>query len=98
MSLFVDHTDEEEQRACANPVVDHLQNGTRHTLSIEREQTKHHKSEVTDGGIRNQFFDIRLGVGNCRAIDDADGREKRDPRGGLDSRFGKSGMLKRRKP
>ena len=76
------------KRARAKPVVDHLQNGASHALGIEREQAKHHKSEVADGGIRHQFFDIRLGVGNRRAVDDADGRQQRNPRGGLDSRFG----------
>ena len=53
-------------------MVDHLQNSTRHTLRIEREQAEHHKAKVADGGIRNQLLDIRLSVGNCRAVNDAD--------------------------
>ena len=88
MRLLVDHADEQEQRSRAQAVVDHLQDGAFHALRVEREHTEHDKTEVADRGVRDQFFHVRLRVRNRRAVNDADGREQRDPRGGFERGFG----------
>ena len=88
MRLLVDHTDQKEQRARAETVIDHLQDRALHALRVERKQTEHHKTEVAHGGIRHQFLHICLGVGNRRPVNDADGRQEGDPRRRLDGGFG----------
>ena len=41
-------------------MVDHLKDRTRNAFRIHGEQTQHHKAEVADRGISNQFLDIFL--------------------------------------
>src|SRR5690606_6815097 len=62
--LFVDHTDEKEQRASAQTMVDHLQDRARDAFSVEREETEHDETKVAHRGISDQFLYVCLGVGN----------------------------------
>ena len=62
VAAFVDHADDQKQSACAQAVVDHLQDAALDALGIEGEQAEHHEPEVADGRIRHQLLDVFLPV------------------------------------
>ena len=97
--LLVDHADQEEQRARAQAVVDHLQDAALDALRVEGEQAEHDETQVADRGIGDQLLDVGLGVGDRRAVDDADDRQHARCTGAAcTAACGNSARLKRRKP
>ncbi len=82
MAAFIDHTNEQKQRAGGQAMTDHLINRALHALHVEGEQTEHDKTQVADRRIGHKLFDVALHHRNQRAVDDSDHGQGDDQRGG----------------
>src|SRR5579883_907599 len=81
MAAIVKHTDEEEKRAGGDAVGEHLINRALHGNRMEGEDAEDDESQVADGGVGDEFFQVRLHKRDERAIDDADDGQNGDPGG-----------------
>ncbi len=76
----VEHADQQEQGAGAQAVVDHLQGRAGDPLRVQREDAEHHEAQVRHRRVGDQRLDILLHQRHQRAVEDADERQRRDPR------------------
>jgi hypothetical protein len=72
MCPVIDHADQQEERPCGEPVVDHLDDRPLDSFLGHRKDPEHDKSQVGYRGIGHQLFDVRLHHGDQRTVDDAD--------------------------
>ncbi len=71
MVALINHAHDRKQGSGGDAVVDHLQRTAAGTQPIEGKQTQHAESQVAHAGIGDQPFDIRLGQGDQRPINDS---------------------------
>ena len=69
---LVDDADQQEQRAGADTVVDHLDDAAGHALGVEGEDAEHQEAHVADAGIRDEALHVALRHGHQGAVQDAD--------------------------
>ena len=69
---LVADTNEQEESAGDEAVVEHLQDCAVDSLLIEGEDAERHEAHVADGAIRNQFLEVGLHDRHERAVDDGD--------------------------
>src|ERR1700757_4169957 len=72
MHSFLQQTGKNEQRARADSVADHLNNGAFKRDLISGEDTEQHESHVADAGIGNKAFEIGLADSEYGAIEISD--------------------------
>ena len=80
MPPVVKHPRHQKQPATRHSVVQHLVDRALHAHLVKHKYTQHHKSHVTYGRIRDQFFVVRLHHGHQRAVDDSYNGQPDDPR------------------
>ncbi len=93
MGLLIEHADQKEQRARAQPVVDPLQDGPLDTGGVERKDAQRHKAQMADGRVGHELLHVLLGEGDDRAVDDADDGQHGDERRVLVCRLGEEGQV-----
>ena len=72
MRALVADTNEQEESAGDEAVVEHLQDCAVDSLLVEGEDAERHEAHVADGAIRNQFLEVGLHDRHERAVDDGD--------------------------
>ena len=80
----VEHPDQQKQSAGGNAVIEHLVNRAVDALGVERENSEHHETQVTNRRIGNQALEIGLHHRDQRAVDDPDHGERHEQRNRLD--------------
>src|SRR3990170_1116439 len=68
MPSLIKHSNDKEERPCAETVIDHLGNTTLDTLNIKGKDAQHDKTQMAYAGIGNKFFQVVLHHGNQRTI------------------------------
>ena len=76
----VEHADQQEQGARAQPVVHHLEGRAGDPLRVQREDAEHDEAQVRHRRIGDERLEILLHQRDHRAVQDADERQRRDPR------------------
>ena len=75
VTALVEHAHQEEQRAGADAVAEHLVDRPAHAGGVEREQAQHTVPKMADRAVGDELLDVVLNHRDQRAIDDADDRE-----------------------
>ena len=96
VASFIEKPDEQEEGACAESVVDHLQHGAADGLVAEGHDAEHDIAEMGDGAIGDERLDVTLHERDERAVENADDGQERDPRAERAAASGNMGMAKRR--
>ena len=91
MGPVVEHAHQEEERAGADAVVEHLEDGALGSDHGEGGQAQHHEAHVADGGVGHQLLDVALHHGHQRTVDDGDDAQQRQGLGIVHGRIGKHG-------
>ena len=60
MASIIDDTHQKEEGASADAVIDVLDQCALDSIRIQRKNSQHHKPEVADAGIGNQFLQVYL--------------------------------------
>src|SRR5580658_3988576 len=89
VAAIVEHAGAEEERTGGYAVTQHLEDGALNRDGVERENSQHNKSKMTDGGVSDEALKIGLHHGDQRAVYDADDREHGDWLRHAVRRFGK---------
>ena len=69
VATVVDPTDEQEQRAGRDAVVDHLQQAAGQALGVEGEGADHDEAKVGDRGVGDETLEVLLHRRRNRAVD-----------------------------
>ena len=80
MCALVADTNEQEESAGDEAVVEHLQDCAVDPLLIEGEDAERHEAHVADGAIRDEFLEVGLHDRHKCAVDDGDHRENNHER------------------
>ena len=78
MGAVVEHSNQQEQRARADAMAEHLEHGALGTDDRHGGEPQHHEAHVGYGAVGYEFLDVPLHHGHQRAIDDGNDREHRD--------------------
>jgi hypothetical protein len=80
VTTLVDDSDEKEQSARREAVVDHLENAAGQSLVVQGEHAEHAEPEVADRRVSDQFLPILLHERDNGAVDHADHAQREDER------------------
>ena len=69
---LVKNTDNQEQCAGAQPVIEHLVDGSFKSFCVQGKDSEHDQPHVADAGIGHKRFDILLDERHQAAVDDSD--------------------------
>src|SRR5438094_5401169 len=75
---FVEHADNQEERAGGDAVINLLKDAAGEAVGRERENSEGAKSQMTDGTVGDEALHVFLHEADERAVDDADQREHDD--------------------
>src|SRR5580704_13328132 len=81
VAAIVNHAQAEEQSTGGDAVADHLENGALKRNGGKGKNPQHHKSQVADGGVRDEPLEIGLDGSDQRTVNDADNCQHADERG-----------------
>ena len=83
VGAFIEDAHQKKHHSRAGSMVEHLQNGSVHPLSCHGRKPQHDKTHMGNGGVGDEFLDIRLSHGTKGTINNIDQPEPGYKRGSI---------------